>query len=370
MTISRRTLLAAGAVGLMIGAVPLRSLRADEENGVYFSANTLPDGTHRFSAFRKDGRVVMDVPVPARAHGCAVHMDGDTVVSFARRPGRFMVVASLRENRAVHTIESAPGRHFYGHGVFNAEGTLLYTAENAYDQEAAGIIGIYDATDGYRRIGEMNSGGIGPHDLRLMPDRRTLVVANGGIRTHPDMARVKLNLDTMTPSLTYLDAEDGRVLEQARQPEALHWNSMRHLAVTAAGTVLCVQQWQGTAEQTPPLVAVHDRGMPLQLLSAPESIQGRMRNYCGSVSVEGSGRVAAVSAPRGGLVTFWDVEQRAYLDAVDIPDGCGVAPALDGVGFVITSGAGGAWQWRQNARHALPAMPPDRRWDNHLTALA
>lgn len=280
-----------------------------------------------------------------------------------------MVIASLRENRVLHTIESVPGRHVYGHGIFSADGDLLYATENAYDEDAAGIIGVYDAANGFRRIGEMNSGGIGPHDIRFMPDGQTLVVANGGIRTHPDMARVKLNLDTMDPSITYIDAADGRVLEQARQPESLHWNSMRHLAVTPTGTVLCVQQWQGPADRSPPLVAVHERGAPLELLSAPDTVQGRLRNYCGSATVDRSGSVGAVSAPRGGLVTFWDLKARRFLGSTEVPDGCGIAPAQENAGFVITSGAGGAWHWRAGDANALPAIPEDRRWDNHLTRL-
>ena len=73
------------------------------------------------------------------------------------------------------------------------------------------MIGIRDAEDGYRQIGEFASQGIGPHELVLMPDGGTLAVANGGIRTHPDNDRAMLNLDTMQPSLAYLDLASGRL---------------------------------------------------------------------------------------------------------------------------------------------------------------
>jgi hypothetical protein len=56
------------------------------------------------------------------------------------------------------------------------------------------VIGVRDASAGYRHIGELPSHGIGPHDLALLSDERTLVVANGGIRTHPDRRREELNL--------------------------------------------------------------------------------------------------------------------------------------------------------------------------------
>ena len=35
---------------------------------------------------------------------------------------------------------------------------------------ARGVIGVYDATDGFRRIGEFDTYGIGPHEMLLTPD--------------------------------------------------------------------------------------------------------------------------------------------------------------------------------------------------------
>ena len=71
---------------------------------------------------------------------------------------------------------------------FSADGSLLYATENAFDS-GEGRIGLYAADDGFRRRGEFASHGIGPHQLCLAPDGQTLLVANGGIRTHPDYRR-------------------------------------------------------------------------------------------------------------------------------------------------------------------------------------
>lgn len=43
------------------------------------------------------------------------------------------------------------------------------------------VIGVWKTEAGYTRCDEFPSGGIGPHDLRLMPDSGTLVVANGAL---------------------------------------------------------------------------------------------------------------------------------------------------------------------------------------------
>jgi len=49
---------------------------------------------------------------------------------------------------------SKPYRHFFGHGVFSADGKLLYTTDNDY-QNARGMIG---ATDGYKQIVDLATG--------------------------------------------------------------------------------------------------------------------------------------------------------------------------------------------------------------------
>ena len=41
--------------------------------------------------------------------------------------------------------------------------------------------------------------------MLLMPDGETFVVANGGIETHPDYGRAELNLETMDPSVAFVD---------------------------------------------------------------------------------------------------------------------------------------------------------------------
>ena len=83
-------------------------------------------------------------------------------------------------------ISAATGRHFYGHGCLSADKSVLFTTENDYDA-VKGVIGIRDAKD-FQSVGEYSSYGIGPHDIHLMPDGKTLVVANGGIQTHPDFS--------------------------------------------------------------------------------------------------------------------------------------------------------------------------------------
>ena len=80
------------------------------------------------------------------------------------------------------------------------------------------MIGVYDATDGFRRIGEFPTHGVGPHELLLLDDGRTLAIANGGIETHPDFGRAKLNIATMKPSFVFVDRITGDLIEKHELP--------------------------------------------------------------------------------------------------------------------------------------------------------
>ena len=165
-----------------------------------------------------------DLPLPGRGHGLAVAPAQDQAVLVARRPGNFLLVLDLAGGRVAQRLEGQPDRHFYGHAVFSPDGRWLYTPENDFDA-GRGVIGVRDVQQGYRRVAELPAHGIGPHDVKLLSDGHTLVVANGGILTHPDTGRTKLNLDSMRPSMVYLDARSGELLEQHALSGELHQNS-------------------------------------------------------------------------------------------------------------------------------------------------
>ncbi|WP_410966303.1 DUF1513 domain-containing protein, partial [Salmonella sp. SAL4449] len=88
-------------------------------------------------------------------------------------------------------------------------------------------------------------------------DGRTMVIANGGIRTHPDHGTDELNLADMQPSLVYVDVTTGDLLEEHRLAPALHQLSIRHLAIGAGDTVVFGCQYRGPEDDAPALVGFH-----------------------------------------------------------------------------------------------------------------
>lgn len=345
---------------LAAGAVP-RIGWAAVGDPAFLAAAREPGGTFALFGLDREGGVTFRVPLPARGHAGAPHPMRAEAVTFARRPGRFALVLDCATGGVRHRLAPPDDRQFNGHGVFAAGGALLLTSEQrASDSE--GVIGLWDVEAGYRRIGERPSGGIGPHDLRLMPDGGTVVIANGGIATDPS-DRTKLNIATMRPNLTYQDL-GGAVLEQVALPADLRRNSIRHLAVRADGLVGFAMQWEGEAGAAPPLLALHRRGAAPVLAPAPPGDELAMQGYAGSIAFSGDGAGIAITSPRGGRMHRFTANA-AFTGAVSRADICGLAPlgagylASDGLGGLIAIGAAGA----------KPLARVDCAWDNHIVAL-
>jgi len=374
--IERRRVLA-GAAAFGVAPWLPRAAFAASANPLYLSARVdlgarTGGGRYFFSGINETGIRAFDIPLPARGHGAAMHPRAPLAVVFARRPGRFALAIDVKRGRIVARLTPPDDRHFYGHGVFSPDGRLLYACENDYERRR-GVIGTYAVERDFARVGEWQTHGIGPHDIALMPDGATLAVANGGIATHPDLPRVKLNIPTMAPSLAFLDRRDGRLIAQHRLPKEFHKASIRHLSVAKDGRVAAAMQYQGPKGDLVPLLAVSERAGPLRMLDKPAKAIRALRQYCGSVAFDASGAVIAVSSPRGDVLTFWEAASGRHLLTTAIDDGCGVA-AAGGVGqFLASSGRGLLFRIDVPDRKVTPvgaARPGLIGWDNHLIRTA
>ncbi|MGH1481968.1 MAG: DUF1513 domain-containing protein [Geminicoccales bacterium] len=365
--INRRAMLG-GAAGGLLGFLGLQAAGIRGDAGPLF-VGCRADGQdkHHVTGFDEVGRAHFSLPLPERGHAMAFHPVRHEMVVFARRPGQFAVVVDDEEGVALRRIDAEPGRHFYGHGAFSPDGHILFATENDY-KSGQGVIGLYDADERYQRLGEYRSHGIGPHELIPMPDGKTLAIANGGIRTHPDHGRAKLNLDDMAPALVFIDIADGQYLDQATLPDAQHQLSIRHLAMLADSRIAVAMQYEGPKSDDVPLAAIYD-GAGLRTLEAPQEIQRQMRHYGGSVAVDLAGEIIAVSAPRGNLVTFWNGRDNRHLTSVELRDGCGVAPTDQPGAFVLTGGEDEVRRIRPFDNKVDMIEIKDlgtARWDNHL----
>jgi hypothetical protein len=373
--LTRRTLLQLGALLALPGAV--RAYAGSAKGALLLSAVSDSTDHHWLVAAQVDGdaaAIAFRQPLPARAHHIAVNETLGCYVAVARRPGTWLVLGDLHSG-AIHAEVHVPaGRHLYGHGVFSRDAQYFYTTESAFEDRDSdsGLVVEWAVQQeqgqlSLQRLREFATQGVGPHELLLMPDGDTLVVANGGMRTHPATEREVLNLDTMQPSLVYLDRHRGVVVEQQFLPSELQQNSIRHLDVTAAGLVAIGLQFQGEAWMSVPLVATHRRGEALRLLAAPPELQPQLQQYVGSVRFDLSGRFLAASCPRGNQLTFWDSTSGALVHNLRARDACGLCGLQQG--FLFSSGVGrlAAIDLADNRVQDF-ALPADWQgfWDNHM----
>lgn len=356
--IDRRTFMA------LAGAALFTPDATAAEEALYLGAR-LNNGGYEVAVIDERGRDRLVLPVEGRGHSFAIDAPRRRAVAFARSPGRHAVAFDVDGRGEPVPVTSPADRHFFGHGIFTPEGRLMLATENDYEA-GRGVTGVYDVEAGYRRIGEFATGGIGPHEVVLMPDGRTLCIANGGILTHPDYDRLKLNLDRMKPSLAYVDVASGELLERVELASELHQLSIRHLVIDGNGALWFGCQYQGERSDRPPLVGRHRRGREPELFPGPAETLRALDNYVGSMAVDASGGIVATSSPHGGLVAFWDAATGKYLGRRQIADGCGVAP-LGPRHVLATSGRGAITDMTPAAAQVLVEPAHGRpAWDNHL----
>lgn len=330
-------------------------------NPSYLAAAREPGGGFALYGLDTTGGVTFRVALPARGHAGAGHPQRAEAIAFARRPGDFALVLDCASGAVLHRLSPPAAHHFNGHGTYSADGEVLFTSEQV-GATSEGRIGVWDVTAGYARVGTLQSHGIGPHDLRLMPDGDTLVVANGGIATDPE-TRAKLNIATMRPNLSYLTLT-GALLEQVELDDELHMSSIRHLAVRSDGLVGFAMQWQGEEDAATPLLGLHRRGRAPVLAPAPLADELAMQGYAGSIAFSGDGSGLAITSPRGGRLHRFDPQGR-FVGALSRADVCGLAPRAEG--YLASDGLGGLVAL--SGETAQPLARRDVAWDNHIVTL-
>lgn len=328
---------------------------AEAGDARFLSAAQNADGSYALYGLNAALDIAFAHPLPARGHSGAAHPHRAEAVMFARRPGRFAYVLDCATGVILNHLAPPEGRHFYGHGAFTADGTMLLTTESEY-ATGAGRIGLWDVAAGYVRTGEISSGGVGPHEI-IRRSTGGFAIANGGIRTHPDTGREKLNLDTMQPNLTLL-AEDLTALSRVTLGPQDRLNSIRHIAEGPQASVAIGMQWNGDLSIHRQPVAIVTASGDIIRPTVPDGLIARIQGYIGSIAADADSIVA--SAPRGSCaLTF---HNDAMSGVIPAQDACGLASGSQGI--VLSQGTG-----RITVPGTSQAQDHPVAWDNHMVAV-
>lgn len=329
---------------------------AQFKHNLYASAYKDKRKNYGIAIVNETGRMYVRHALTARGHGLTYAPKSTQLVCFARRPGAFAIALCLRNPTQTVAFHCPADRHFYGHGVFSHDEKYIFATENDFNK-AQGVIGVYDATNHFVRVGEFSAYGTGPHDIACVHRGRTLCVANGGIATHPDTGRSKLNLHNMRSSVVFIDSATGSLLHKYEVPKVWQRLSLRHMAVSQTDEVWLGGQYEG-AQNTDnvPLVAIAQCGSGLEFLIISKVDGLSLARYIGSICASPNGNKVAVSSPKGSRLLIFDAVRRKIVKRFSIADVCGIAGIAD---TFITSSLSGIFNGKQSPIY----------WDNHLCAL-
>ncbi|KLN64808.1 DUF1513 domain-containing protein [Vibrio sp. VPAP30] len=353
---TRRSLLKAALLGAAYPLAGCVSTSTQDAKPVLIGCSV--SGRNRFNAVvaNQNGIPIRQVALPERGHGVASNLELEHAVAFARRPGSYFQVFNYQTGETIKLRVADTKRHYYGHGAFSNDGKWLYATEGERGT-SRGIIGVYDVIAGYEKVAEFTDFGLGPHEVIVMPDD-SLAVGVGGVHTN---GREPLNLNTMVPSLSYLDP-NGHLIEQVGLQD--HKLSIRHLAHDGSKTVLCGQQYRGEPDEYPSLLAMHTLGGEFVPLKAEPEQWARFNHYIASIAATENWILA--TSPRGNCYGIWSKHSQKLVELSPLPDASGVV--VQGKEFKVSSGAGGVVSqlepgYKQVIRSGI-------QWDNHWSVIS
>lgn len=382
MNSRRKFLVGLGAVGTVGGIAALgltgtisstfsgitASLFNRDQQSLIVSCGSDSKGHYFAIAVDMQGRIISKISLPARGHDViAINSKPGHALVFARRPGEYILEVDFTRGEVINKIMTDPSQRFYGHGVLINNDQILVTTENDYEN-SKGLIVLRDRIS-QKVIEQYDSGGIGPHQLKVMPNsnQQQIVIANGGILTHPAQSRKKLNLDTMRPNLAYMSLASGQI-DDSFELENKHL-SIRHLDVSAQGKVIAGLQYQGASTDDVPLAISHQGETRLNLLKADTATWRSMKHYTASVCVNSDNNTAAITCPKGNVLTFWDLNTDEFIGSHKLKDGAGITYLKDSL---IASTGRGKLISQKNPREAYQVTHNFKglRWDNHMTTIS
>ncbi|WP_221798837.1 DUF1513 domain-containing protein [Oceanobacter mangrovi] len=317
---------AAAAMGLPGLALNGCSVNASDRilgGGKYLDANT---GQLRYVlsvvdlATQKSQQLAMSF-LP---HGIDWHPQmPDRLVVFEKK-GPHACEVDLNAMAISRQIATVPERHFYGHGVYAADNSVIYNTETWLDQRD-GVIAVRDAAT-LEYLGEFPSYGKEPHECKLIQGGAVLAITNAGG-----------GLGGEQPSVTFVDVKTRRLLERIELTnDKLNTG---HLEIEEDGSLVVLSAPRIGLEQGGlGGVSLMPDGEAMQSVQQPLDVVGRMFGEALSLVTHQPTGVTLVTHPDGNMITLWDLHQRRLLNAYPLETPRGVTLSADQAVFIVSFG--------------------------------
>lgn len=254
------------------------------------------------------------IPVPSTGHSIVGHpTDRTRVIMLGQRPLPQSVEIDLNEMKVTQVINAGADRYFYGHGVFDAGGRYLYSTENKSDSDL-GFISIRDAQN-FQLIGGFPSHGVGPHELDFFDDGRLTVIANGGLESKT-VDELASEVPNMKSTLDIVETASGKLLQSYQLPHQKL--SIRHLALGANGEIAVSLKSYSSTPLPYACVALGNINSGISIPEVPPEMLPQLQSSAFAIELSADAKLAAVTHPEGKLLSIWDVENRAFVNAIPL----------------------------------------------------
>jgi hypothetical protein len=260
-------------------------------------------------------------------HGVSIDPRDPSKAAVFEKKGPGACYVDLKQRRQIAPITTAQGRHFYGHGAYSADGSLLYATESVLDDDHRGILAVRDAQS-FAALGTMPTYGASPHDCLLIDGGATMVVANGG----GDLR------GGAKPCVCYVDVQSEKLLERI-ELGAGRFNT-GHLALSAAGGLAVVSAPRDglpSASAKLGAVSLKPKGRPITTMRKPKAVVANMKGETLSVAIYEPQAVVMATHPEGDMMTLWDMASGHLLKRYrDFSGPRGVCLTLDQRCYVVS----------------------------------
>ncbi|MFO0559343.1 MAG: DUF1513 domain-containing protein [Polyangiales bacterium] len=279
-------------------------------------------------------RGVMSFSMRFLPHGFAFDPSRSSRVAVFEKKGPGACVIDVTTGVIERELASGEGRHFYGHGAFSPDATLLYATESVLTEGGRGELVVRDAKT-LEHLGALSTHGFSPHDCVLLDDGKTMVVANGG-------GAIGVRGSSL-PCVTYIEFATGKLLEKIPLPSPTI--NAGHVAVSKRGDLVIVSAPRDGVEGGD----VAQGAVTLRLakrkpfvIERPRELVARMIGETLSVAIDAESTLALTTHPLGDCVSAWSLADGSSRGVLELPVARGVALTLDGREFVVSHKHGDA----------------------------
>lgn len=227
----------------------------------------------------------------------------------------------LKAGRMTKTIAGFTGKGFYGHGTFTADHSHLLLGE--YNEKGETVVTIRDAYS-YKLLDLFQSFGNGPHELRILPGEKEMLICH-------------------RRSLNIVDIKSGKLVQS--YATNLDKQELAHIDVGPDGTIFALSTTPFGVDDKPTINGLVFRtpkqGTMLEPLPSSHGFLGQAL----SSAIHKESKTLGVTHQDADAVSFWRTDTGEFLGYLDVKDSPhGICLSSDNESFLISNIKGRLFQ--------------------------